>query len=139
MAVSQSDPFAHLHARIASIPIFETLGFHSFMFGAGTCAVVVPRRRQYDGIFQSFHGGILLTAADSAAALAVLTLAGAEARITTTDMSIRFLSACLTDVTVHARVVKFGRTLVPLTVDLRDAAGKDVAMAQVTYMRLSLS
>ena len=68
--------------------------------------------------------------------LAVLTLAGADAAVTTTDMNIRFLAPCLSDATAEARVIKFGRTLCPVEVMIRDTAGKDVALAQVTYMRL---
>lgn len=97
---------------------------------------MAPRRREYDGIFETFHGGLLITIADSTAALAVLTLTGPLAKITTTDMSIRFLIPTLTDVVVEARVIKFGRTLVPLQVDLRNMDGNLVAIAQVTYMRL---
>lgn len=97
---------------------------------------MAPRRREYDGIFKTFHGGLLITIADSTAALAVLTLTGPLAKITTTDMSIRFLIPTLTDVVVEARVIKFGRTLVPLQVDLRNMDGNLVAIAQVTYMRL---
>jgi uncharacterized protein (TIGR00369 family) len=125
-----------LETLIARVPIYVTLGFREVTFTRGACRAVVPRRREYDGIFGTFHGGLLMTIADSAAALAVLTLAGHMARITTTDMNIRFLAPGLTDVVVEARVIKFGRTLVPLQVDLRDVVGKLVAIAQVTYMRL---
>jgi acyl-coenzyme A thioesterase PaaI-like protein len=51
-------------------------------------------------------------------------------------MNIRFLSACNSNATAEARVIKFGRTLCPAEVMIRDAAGKEVAIAQVTYMRL---
>jgi acyl-coenzyme A thioesterase PaaI-like protein len=51
-------------------------------------------------------------------------------------MNIRFLAACNSDATAEARVIKFGRSLCPTGVVLRDANGKDVAIAQVTYMRL---
>ena len=51
-------------------------------------------------------------------------------------MNIRFLAACLTDVTADARVIKFGSTLCPVAISLRDANGKEVAVAQVTYIRL---
>jgi len=125
-----------LEARMASIPIFATLGFRDVTFSRGACRAVVPRRREYDGIFESFHGGLLMTIADSAAAFAVLTLAGPIAKITTTDMNIRFLAPALADVVVEARVIKYGRTLIPLQVDLRNVDGKIVAIAQVTYMRL---
>jgi len=125
-----------LKARMASIPIFATLGFRDVTFRRGACRAVVPRRREYDGIFETFHGGLLMTIADSTAAFAVLTLAGPIAKITTTNMNIRFLAPALADVVVEARVIKYGRTLVPLQVDLRNMDGKLVAIAQVTYMRL---
>ena len=51
-------------------------------------------------------------------------------------MNIRFLAPCLTDLTVEARVIRLGRTLCPVAVDLFDANGRHVAVAQVTYMRL---
>jgi acyl-coenzyme A thioesterase PaaI-like protein len=51
-------------------------------------------------------------------------------------MNIRFLAPCLSDATADARVIKFGRTLCPVEVMIRDAQGNDVALAQVTYMRL---
>jgi uncharacterized protein (TIGR00369 family) len=77
-----------------------------------------------------------MSLADCAACVAVLTLAGAEAAITTTDMNIRFLATCLTDVTADARVIKFGSTLCPVAISLHDVNGTEVAVAQVTYIRL---
>jgi len=40
-------------------------------------------------------------------------------------------------VTAKARVIKFGRTLCPVAVDLFDAKGQQVAVAQVNYMLLN--
>lgn len=125
-----------LEARMEKIPIFRTLAFRQVSFARGLCRAVVARQREYDGIFESFHGGLLMTIADSAAALAVLTQTGPAAKITTTDMGIRFLAPALADVIVEARVLKLGRTLVPLQVELRDLEQNLLAIAQVTYMRL---
>ena len=83
---------------MAAIPIAATLGMRGLALEDGLCEMVVPRHRQYDGVFESFHGGLLMTIADSAACFAVLTLTGAEQTLTTTDMNIRFLAPCLTDV-----------------------------------------
>ena len=77
-----------------------------------------------------------MTLTDTAASVATLSLAGANAAITITDMNIRFLAACRSDVTAKAKIIKFGRTLCPVAVELRDAQGVTVAIAQVTYMRL---
>ncbi len=123
-------------ARISRIPIFSTLGMDGLDFGPGWYRVSIPRQGKWDGIFASLHGGILMTLADSAAAFAILTLTGVEETITTTDMNIRFLAPCLSDATALARVIKPGRSLCPCAVDISDAAGKLVAVAQVTYMRL---
>jgi len=96
----------------------------------------VPRQQMYDGVFESFHGGILMTIADSAACFAVLTQTPPGQLLTTTDMNIRFLAPCLTDVDVSARVIKHGRLMCPVSVELSDTAGKLVAVAHVNYMLL---
>lgn len=123
-------------ARITKIPIFATLGMGSLSFDNGECELRVPREPKYDGVFESFHGGLLMTIADSAACFALLTLTPAGQIMTTTDMNIRFLAPCLTDVQVKARVIKVGRLMCPVAVDLVDTAGTLVAVAQVNYMLL---
>jgi len=126
-----------LLARINRIPIVQTLELEIIRFGDGYCETRVPRRLKYDGVFESFHGGLLMTIADSTACFAILTRTGPDTRLTTTDMNIRFLAPCLTDVTVKARVIKFGRTLCPVAVDLFDDRSRQVAVAQVNYILLN--
>jgi uncharacterized protein (TIGR00369 family) len=125
-----------LQARLANIPIFRTLKLGLGDVGEGTAKLNMSYDSAFDGIFKSFHGGLLMTLADTAACIAVLTLAGADASITTTDMNIRFLAACRSDPTAEAKVIKFGRTLCPVSVEIRNAEGALVAVSQVTYMRL---
>jgi len=48
-------------ARITKIPIFATLRMEPLSFGSGHCQLRVPRQSMYDGVFESFHGGILMT------------------------------------------------------------------------------
>lgn len=123
--------------RIKKIPIVETLGFSFVEINDGICEAVVKHEKKYDGIFESFHGGLLMTVADSISAFALLSLTGADAAITTTDMNIRFLAACRTDVRAVARVIKHGKTLAPVAVELFDMNGTMVAVAQVNYMILN--
>lgn len=122
--------------RINKIPIVKTLGFDFLKIGKGVCAAIVKYDKKYDGIFESFHGGLLMTVADSVSAFAILTLAGADAVITTTDMNIRFLAPCRSDVKATATVIKYGRTMAPVAVELFDDKGTKVAIAQVNYMIL---
>jgi acyl-coenzyme A thioesterase PaaI-like protein len=67
------------------------LGFEFLEIDKGVCKAKVKHDKKYDGIYESFHGGLLLTVADSITAFAILTLAGANAAITTTDMISVFL------------------------------------------------
>lgn len=123
-------------ARTNKIPIVDTLQIKIVSLSDGYCETVVPRKLCYDGVFESFHGGLLMTIADSTACFAIFTKTGPFVKLTTTDMNIRFLSPCLSDVTAKAKVIKLGRTLCPVSVDLFDAAGKHVAVAQVNYIIL---
>jgi uncharacterized protein (TIGR00369 family) len=122
--------------RMQSIPIFKSLDFSQPRFGVGWFDCTVARNKQFDGIFDSFHGGLLMTAADSAAAIVSLTVWGAQSRITTTDMNIRFLAPARSDVRLFAQAIKQGRTLIPVTSNFWGDDGVLVAVAQVTYMRL---
>lgn len=132
-----SDKVAAILERLRRIPIVDTLQMGAFTFNDGVCEVTVPRQTKYDGVFESFHGGILMTIADSIACFAVLTRTPADQALTTTDMNIRFLAPCLTDVHAKARVIKFGRVLCPVAVEMFDAKGTLVAVAQINYMLLS--
>ena len=114
--------------RIRKIPIVDTLRFQFDEWGDGTCRATIPHDRRFDGVYESFHGGLLMTAADSVACFAIMTRTGPDQAMTTTDMNIRFLAPCLTDVTVVARVIKLGRTLCPVAVELFDANGVLVAV-----------
>ncbi len=122
--------------RITRIPVVETMRMRFDELAEGYCRAMVPRDRNFDGIYNSYHGGLLMTVADSIACFAIMTLTGPDQHLTTTDMSIRFLAACRSDVTAVARVIKLGRTLVPVEVDLYDENEVRVAVAQVAYFRL---
>ncbi len=115
---------AEVQRRLEKIPIFHTLPFKVAAAEPGMIELKLPYKKEYDGIFNSLHGGFLMT------------LAGSDALITTTDMNIRFLGPCRSEATARAKVIKFGKSLVPVEVNLYDADGKHVAVSQVTYMRL---
>lgn len=85
-------------ARTNKIPIVDTLQIKIVSLSDGYCETTVPRKLSYDGVFESFHGGLLMTIADSTACFAIFTKTGPFVKLTTTDMNIRFLSPCLSDV-----------------------------------------
>ncbi len=126
-----------LHQCMETIPILKTLGFRSLECDIGFVRVVVPRSDRHNGLQPTFHGGIMTTVADCTAWLAIATKLGADAHLTTSDIHVRFLAPCFSDVTAEARVIKFGRTLCPVDVQLFDTNRAQVATAQVTYFRLA--
>jgi len=125
-----------LMERIHSVPIINTLQMEILRASPGECDSWVARKDKWDGIYQTFHGGMLATIADTTTCWAILTLAGADAQVATTDFNIRFLAPCHTGVVCHAKVLKLGRTLCPTEAEIRDEEGRLVAVAQVTYIRL---
>jgi uncharacterized protein (TIGR00369 family) len=125
-----------LDARIQSIPIVETLGMEITKLEKGHCEATVPRHKRWDGIYETFHGGMLGTIADTVTCWSILTEIGADAQVATTDFNIRFLRPCHTDVICKAHVVRIGRTMCLARADLYDTQGKLVAVSQVNYIRL---
>lgn len=122
--------------KVRQIPAFDKLGLQVLTLSPGKCIAVAPHDKEWDGIFKSFHGGLLMTVADTIACFALMTLTGPDQKMATTDMNIRFLAPCMSDVQAEATVIKAGRTLCPVQVDLYDTERRHIAIAQVSYMRL---
>lgn len=123
---------ARIFERMREIPIYATLGFRDVTVRDGVASAVVPRQARFDGILHTYHGGLLMTVADSVAGLAALMALGPDARIATSHMSITLLRPATGDVRAEARVLRRGRRIVPCLVDLFDG-DRQVAFAEVTY------
>lgn len=126
-----------IYSKIDSIPAFKTLNVQIESISEGMCIAIVPHDQNFDGVFKSYHGGMLMTAADTIALVALLTKTGTKANFATTDMNIRFMRPCYTDVKVIAQVVKSGKTLSLMQVELFDLNDKLVALAQVNYIQMN--
>jgi len=122
--------------RINSVPITETLKMQILRLDKGECEAFIPRDTMWDGIFQTFHGGILATIADSITCWAILTKIGSDRKVATTDFNIRFLRPCKTDVRCVAKVIRAGRTLSLAEAEIYDMNDKLVAVSQVNYISL---
>jgi uncharacterized protein (TIGR00369 family) len=122
--------------KILSIPAVSALGIEIETLTDDIVKVRAPRNRKFDGVFDTFHGGMLMTIADTIACFLIIKRNGPDVRIATTDMNIRFLAPCTTDITAEARFIKAGRTLNTVEVDLFDANDVKVAVAQVCYIRV---
>lgn len=121
--------------RIA--PCFESFGIDSIELEEGFARVRARHRNKYDGLPGGFHGGMMAAVADCIAWLAIATHTGPAEPMLTTDLSLRYLAPCTTDLTATARLLKPGRTLCPVAVELYDAGGTQVATGAVCYIRLT--
>ena len=126
-----------IEARFATIPLARTFGVRLARLERGECDLELADRRDLDGIFESLHGGILATLADSAVAFAMLTLVDPDSTLTTLEFNIRFLAPCREAVVAKSRVIKAGKTILTGHVDLVGKSSRRLfAVSGLTYMRL---
>jgi uncharacterized protein (TIGR00369 family) len=94
MTVEPEVDLEALRAFVRNIPLFRTLHYELLELKPGEVVIRAPYTPDHDGIFHSFHGGLLMTLADTTACAALLSRTGPEQVMTTTDMNIRFLAPC---------------------------------------------
>ena len=94
-----------------------------------------PELERFGGIM---HGGALASLADSASAFAVLsTLEGGEHTVTV-DLTLHYLRpATGGKLTAHARVLRAGRRVATVSVEILNESGALVVTALTTYLKLS--
>ncbi len=104
--------------------------------GSATLHLVVRNElKQNQGVV---HGGVTASLIDTASAFAVLTLLEPGQATTTIDLTIHYLRPLLTGQAVaRARVLRAGRRVMVVSVDVLDEAENPVATALTTYLRLS--
>jgi acyl-CoA thioesterase len=84
------------------------------------------------------HGGATASLIDTAAAFAILTLLEPDQSTTTIDLTIHYLRPLLKgQATARARVVRAGRRLIVVNIEVVDEEGNLVATALTSYLRLS--
>ncbi len=125
-----------IRERIRSIPCVSALGLEVVELREGDIAITAQHDERFNGIFPYFHGGMLANVADCAAWFAIVSKIGPQVPMVTTDMALRYLAPCEGTVTASAHVIKFGKTLCPVQVDLHDREGVHVVTGQVCYLRL---
>jgi uncharacterized protein (TIGR00369 family) len=83
------------------------------------------------------HGGAIASLIDTASAFAVLTRIEVTERVTTTDLTIHYLRPVTAGrMTATARIVRGGRRLFVLSVDVTNDANQLVATAVTTYIKI---
>ena len=83
------------------------------------------------------HGGAIASLIDTASAFALLTQIEVDERVTTTDLTIHYLRPAIAGrITATARIVRGGRRLFVLSVDVHNDAQALIATAVTTYIKI---
>ena len=115
------------------------LGIELSEVSRGLVKMLLDARPELRQVNDVLHGGSIASLIDTAAAFAVITVLDAGQSATTSDLTIHFLRPVDSGrVTATAKVLRSGRRLVVVTVDVFDNAQTLVSTAVTTYVRLSL-
>ena len=114
---------------------FKTLGIQVIEFEGGNSVLKLPFHRKLIQPHGIIHGGALFSLADSACALALLSILKGDKTFVTAEMKINFLERVNSgDTYAYAKVLREGR-VVPIEVELENS-DRLVAKAISTYIIL---
>ena len=139
MSENDLDPARVARAReaFALVPYARLLGLELGEVSSGAVSLHLDVRdelRQNQGVV---HGGAVASLIDTAAAFAVLTQLEIGERVTTTDLTIHYLRPASSGrLTAQARIVRSGRRLFVLLVEVTNDQQILVATAVTTYIKL---
>lgn len=120
------------------IPYLRLLGLEFISARRGEARFALEHRPELTRHEGLMHGGAVASLMDTASAFAVLTLLSEGQTTVTVDLTIHFLRPVLGGrVEATARVLRAGRRLATLAIDVTDPAGKLTATATTTYAILT--
>ena len=140
MSKDEIDPEKLERARsaFAAVPYAKFLGLQLGEVRQGEVSIHLDIRdelKQNQGVV---HGGAIASLIDTASAFAVLTQIDPAERVTTTDLTIHYLRPAITGgMVATARIIRGGRRLFVLSVDVHDSADALIATAVTTYIKIN--
>lgn len=127
---------ARLEEALARVPYARLLGLELMAASRGAATFRLEARDELTRMEGIMHGGAVVSLADTAAAFAVLTLLGPGQRTVTVDLTIHFLRPVQGgEIRARARVIREGRRLVIIAVEVTDRAGDLAATVTTTYVK----
>ena len=139
MSAAELDPArtARARAAFASVPYARLIGLELGEISPGAATIHLEVRddlRQNQGVI---HGGAVASLIDTAAAFAVLTQIETSERVSTTDLTIHYLRPANSGrLTASARIVRGGRRLFVVSVEVTNDQDILVATAVTSYIKL---
>jgi uncharacterized protein (TIGR00369 family) len=129
---------ARIREAFAAVPYAKLLGLELGEMKPGEAKLHLDMRdelKQNQGVA---HGGAVASLIDTAAAFAVVTRLESGDRVTTTDLTIHYLRPITSGrMTATARIVRGGRRLFVLSVEVTNEQQILLATAVTSYLKLA--
>lgn len=131
------DRLRRLREIFAAIPYVRLLDMELVEVAYGAAAVRLQARAELSRMEGIMHGGVVASLADTAAAFAVLTTLAPDQRTVTVDLTLHYLRPLTQgQITARARVLRQGRRLATVSIEVTDETGKLSTTGLTTYAKL---
>lgn len=125
-----------LRKSLQLVPFAQLLGLKFVRVERGAVTIRLGVRDDLKQNNGTLHGGALATLLDTASAFAVITLLSDGETTATVNLSVSYLQSIKRgQVIAAARVLKAGRRLLSVAVDVKDTQGRLLATALSTFVR----
>jgi uncharacterized protein (TIGR00369 family) len=126
----------HVKTLLRTVPFASLIGIQLDKIDLGSARLSLNVRdelRQDGGVV---HGGAIASLIDTATAFAGITVLGAKERLSTVDLTVKYLNSLKAGKAIaSAKVIKAGQRLLTISADVVDEAGTPIATAISTYIR----
>jgi uncharacterized protein (TIGR00369 family) len=130
---------AHMHKTLSRVPYAHLLGIELVSAERGAATLRLSVREELTRMEGLMHGGAIASLVDTASAFAVISTLQPLERTVTVDLTIHYLRPALRgQITARARVLRAGRRIVTLAVDVTDDSGELISTAITTYAKQSI-
>lgn len=120
------------------IPFARLLGMELGELRRGAATLHIEAREELKRNRGILHGGVVASLADTAAAFAVLTLSEQGQATTTIDLTVHYLRPLAAGrATARARVLRAGKRILVISVDVLDEGQALAATALTSFIRLT--
>lgn len=125
-----------LHEVLERVPFARLLGIHLEEVERGSATFYLDMRDELAQTEGLMHGGAVASLIDTAAAFAVMTLLERGQKTATVDFTIHYLRPVTQGrIKARARVLREGRRLVSISVEVADEVNTLTATALTTYVK----
>lgn len=131
------EQLSRLREAITCVPFAQLLGINFEHATRGAASLSLHPRADLERFGGIMHGGALAALADTASAFAVLSTLDGDEQTVTVDLTLHYLRPVNEGkLTAHARVLRAGRRVATVSVEILNESGALVLTALTTYLKL---